>query len=301
VKEIHVGLVGALGWPHAQAMATTLNDSDPEHPLWEQVFGKKGMQATERILRVRVTHVWDQDRKKAEALAAICGIENIVDKPEDMVGKIDGVMLPDDTSCVHGRLAAPFLDAGLPTYIDKPIAATIAEARQIVERAKKGGAPLMTMSCLRYTNEVLDWLKSSPGAPRLVSVLGPDAENKPLIYYTIHITQVYIALMGMGAQSVQDVGDHNHHVIKVQYADGRRGVIQSMPGAYSYFANIVLPKGCRSLQVTMEKSFYRMLQDIVKMIRTGTPPVAIAEMLEIISILNAAEESLTSGRPVSLK
>ena len=131
------------------------------------------MQATERILRARVTHVWDQDRKKAEALAAICNIEHVADKPEDMIGKIDGVMLPDDTSCIHGRLAAPFLDAGLPTYIDKPIAATIAEARQIVERAKKGGAPLMTMSCLRYPNEVLDWLKAAPGARKNVEVLTP--------------------------------------------------------------------------------------------------------------------------------
>ena len=303
MNELRIGLVGGLIWPHAQMMATTLNDSDPEHPLWQQVFGKKGIVPTDRIPRARVTHVWDKERPKAEALAAICGIQTVVDKPEDMIGKVDAVLLPDDTSCVHGRMAGPFLDAGIPTYIDKPLAGTIAEAREIAERAKKGNAPLMTMSCLRYTDASLDLMKNRPnlGAPQLVSALGPDREGKPLHYYGIHIVQVYMVFMGPGAQRVHDVGDHNHHILKLEYPDARKGVIQLSQRMPGYVATGVFTKGSRTVEMRLERSFFRMLQDIILMFRTKTPPVPIDEMLEIIAILSAGEESLASGKPVQLK
>lgn len=303
MKELRLGLVGGVMWPHAQSMATTFNDSDPEHPLWQQVFGKKGIEPTDRIPRARIVYVWDKERDKAEALATICGIEKVVDKPEDMIGDVDGVLLPDDTSCVHGRLAGPFLDAGIPTFIDKPIAGSLAEARQIVERARKGNAPLMSMSCLRYTDAMLDVLKNKPnwGAPQLVAAVGPDRKDKPLHFYGIHIVQVYMVFMGMGAQCVHDVGDHDHHILKIDYADGRKGVIQLTQRMPGYVATGQFTKGGRTVEVRLDRSFFRMLQDIIRMFRTKTPPVPIEEMLEIIAILDAAQESLTTGKPAQLK
>lgn len=302
MKELRIGLVGGLDWPHAQQMAITLNDSDPEHPKWKEVFGRTWV-PEDRIPRARIVRVWDADPAKAEALAELCGIDDVVSTPEAMVGAVDAVLLPDDTSCVHGRLAAPFLDAGLPTFIDKPIAGSYDEAREIVERARKGGAPLMSLSCLRYTDQMLDVFASREalGTASTVVAVGPDREGRPIHYYGLHTVQLYVAMMGLETESVQDVGDHDHHVIKLEYSDARRGVIHLTQDAPGYVITGKFAKGRRTYEADLARSFFRMLKDVVQMFRTGEPPVPIDEMLHIIEIMSAAEKSLITGEAVSLE
>src|SRR5687767_6033404 len=45
---------------------------------------------------VRVTHVWCDDRKDAERLSRASLIPNIVDRPQDMIGQVDAVLIPVD-------------------------------------------------------------------------------------------------------------------------------------------------------------------------------------------------------------
>jgi predicted dehydrogenase len=56
-------------------------------------------------------------------------------------------------SAVHTEHALAALDAGLHVVVDKPIAITSADARRIVERAKKRGKSLSTFQSRRYDAE----------------------------------------------------------------------------------------------------------------------------------------------------
>lgn len=64
----------------------------------------------------------------------------------------------NDTTMRHQKRAAPFLKAGLPIFIDKPLSPSIEEAQELVETAKKHNAPFMSCSALRYAKEVEDFL-----------------------------------------------------------------------------------------------------------------------------------------------
>ena len=46
----------------------------------------------------------------------------LVDKPADLIGKVDGVLVESLEGGVHLERAKPFLEAGLPCYVDKPFA-----------------------------------------------------------------------------------------------------------------------------------------------------------------------------------
>ena len=46
--------------------------------------------ATMQIPDARVTHIWVEDRKQAEDVAAASLIPNIVDKPEEVIGQVIG-------------------------------------------------------------------------------------------------------------------------------------------------------------------------------------------------------------------
>ena len=89
-------------------------------------------------------------RKQIEAL----GIP-IVERPEDMIGKVDGMMIESQQGSVHLRRARPFLEAGIPCYIDKPFTCGVADARQLIELAEKQKLPMFSSSSLRYAPELV--------------------------------------------------------------------------------------------------------------------------------------------------
>src|SRR5438128_2696349 len=83
------------------------------------------------------------------------GIE-IVAKPADLIGKIDAVMIESQQGSRHLERARPFLEAGLPTFIDKPFAGSVNEADAILALATRHNAPLMSCSALRYDPLIQD-------------------------------------------------------------------------------------------------------------------------------------------------
>ena len=62
----------------------------------------------------------------------------LVDRPEDLLGKIDGVLIEAVDGSVHLERARPFLEAGLPTFVDKPFACSVADAREMLTNAVIG-------------------------------------------------------------------------------------------------------------------------------------------------------------------
>src|SRR5579872_882810 len=49
----------------------------------------------------------------------------LVDHPTEMLGHIDAVMIESQQGARHLERARPFLEAGLPTFVDKPFTANV--------------------------------------------------------------------------------------------------------------------------------------------------------------------------------
>lgn len=67
----------------------------------------------------------------------------------ELVNKVDAVSIVVPTT-YHFDVAQPFLEAGIPTLLEKPIAATVKEARRLVEIASQNGTPLLIGHLERY-------------------------------------------------------------------------------------------------------------------------------------------------------
>ena len=72
----------------------------------------------------KVTCVWAQDKKISESIAKTAQIETIANSLEEMAGLVDAVILARDDPQNHVAMAKPFIDAGIPVFIDKPLAIT---------------------------------------------------------------------------------------------------------------------------------------------------------------------------------
>ena len=104
------------------------------------------------IAEAKVTHAWAQDQKIASHIAKATLIDHVVNHYTDMIGQVDGVLLARDDAETHIEFAKPFLNAGIPIYIDKPLALSVAIAEQLIDQQQYPGQ-LFSCSALRYAKE----------------------------------------------------------------------------------------------------------------------------------------------------
>jgi predicted dehydrogenase len=179
------------------------------------------------IAEARVTHVWAQDRKLAAHIARASRIEHVTDRYTEMIGQVDGVLLARDDAETHYEFAAPFLRAGLPVYIDKPLALTVADARRLFDTQQYAGQ-IFSCSALRYAKELqlsaAD--RAQVGALRHVHATSPKGWDE----YAAHVIELVMTLAGPGATvaDAQALRDGDSTTLSVRFGSGLRALISTL-------------------------------------------------------------------------
>lgn len=106
-----------------------------------------------RIKDSCVTHLWTQDLELSKKIADTVYIETVVQRPEEMLGKIDALLLARDDAEMHFEFASPFIKAGIPVYIDKPIALSVKELNELYKLERFPGQ-IFSCSALRYSQDL---------------------------------------------------------------------------------------------------------------------------------------------------
>jgi hypothetical protein len=159
-KNIKLGIIGlSEGNGHPYSWSAIFNgynnqymDDCPYPVIPEYLYRQKYPE--DFLKQAKVTHIWSQDRKMSEYVAKASNIENIVDDYHELIGKVDGILLARDDPENHKQFATPFIEAGLPIYIDKPIATDIEQLKYFKELERHSGQ-IFSCSALRYAKEYL--------------------------------------------------------------------------------------------------------------------------------------------------
>ena len=127
----------------------------------------------------------------------------LVEKPEEMIGQIDAVLIESVEGSFHYKQTAPFLEAGLPAFVDKPFTCDLAEAQALAALAQSKNVPIFTSSSLRYGLEVVEIKNKGEETGRIlgaeVSSPAPlHPRNPGLFHYGLHGVETLYALMGPG-------------------------------------------------------------------------------------------------------
>jgi predicted dehydrogenase len=85
----------------------------------------------------RLVAVVDRNGERARSVAAETGSAALED-PSELPAGIDAVSIAVPTA-LHAEVAIPLLERGIPALIEKPLAASVAEADAILAAARKGG------------------------------------------------------------------------------------------------------------------------------------------------------------------
>ena len=166
---------------------------------------------------VKVVAVWDYDDPVAQKFAKEWDIADVVEKPEDMVGKVDAVFVaggrrsPGENGVWGGykddhlELSRPFLEVGLPTMVDKPLADTVEDAVEMIRLAKANNALLMSCSANRYTAEVMalrQVIKDGDLGKLIGATCTLGSGLSMFGWYLVHIMEALHVLLGPGIESV---------------------------------------------------------------------------------------------------
>ena len=100
----------------------------------------------------KITHAWTQDPESTKKLCAACRIPHGVGDYREFLGKVDAVIIARDDYETHFQMAMPFLEAGLPVFVDKPLSLEVSELRAFKPYLEKG--QLMSCSGMRYAREL---------------------------------------------------------------------------------------------------------------------------------------------------
>ena len=158
---------------------------------------------------VELVAVVDTNAARAEAVAAETHARADTD-PASLLARVDAVTLAVPTE-VHRHVAMPFLRQGMPVLVEKPIAASVAEADEMIAAAAQSGASLAVGHTERYNPAIIVAVPLIT-APRFIEVHrlaafpGRSLDIDVVFDVMIHDLDVVLAVVQAEPVSIEAVG-----------------------------------------------------------------------------------------------
>ena len=295
-SAIRVGLIG-LDTSHAGAFTQLLNDpARPDHVPGARVVaaykgGSPDIEASASRLEKFTADL--RDTWRIELVATI----------DELVRRVDAVILLSVDGRVHLAQARPVIAARKPLFIDKPFTASVRDAVELAKLAREAGTPVFSSSSLRFTDEVQRIKRD----PRVEEVLGAqtwgpapvEPHHPDLFWYGIHAVEMLYTFMGPGCERVTRTHTAGADVVTGHWKDGRIGVVRGIREGASSYGQVVFgrkaivstPPADAAAAPVKRSSYHGLLIAIVEFFRTRTSPVPLEETLEIMAFMEAADLS----------
>lgn len=277
---------------NAKAMA------DCGYPVIPQYLGAQPKESL-GIPGVQVTHVWCDEPGDAEKVGQASHIPFIVDRPEHVIGEVDAVVVATDRGYEHVDRCRPFIEAGLPVFIDKPLTDNTTDLRQFIAW-HEAGKPFMSTSAMRYGKEfrALAGRLGELGELRLITV----SMAKSWERYGIHALEaVYPMLAPGGYTAVSHRGDDHTNLMHLAHESGVSVLLNVIGDLYGAFGHVKAFGTKGALETKFEDTFFAFksqLEAFVRYLRTGESPVPFVETVEQMKIIIAGIESRQRGGEV---
>ena len=301
-KELRIGILGMTeGNGHPYSWSAMFNGYNPEEmetcgfpviPRYlemqpKETFGIPGAKIT------CICCTGYAEREEAEHMARAALIPTVYDDPKEMIGNVDAVIVATDVGDEHVERCRPFIEAGIPMFIDKPLVNKEEDLRTFV-KWRKEGAHFITSSSMRYSKEFEPFYRNHHELGKLFHIVSP--MPKKYETYGIHALEAFYPLLGEGFVSVRNTGTYEHTVVHIKHSSGCDvSVIQGI-GMAGAGLTVIGTHGSRYL--TSGDSYYafkKQLDLFVHWLRTGEEPFPFAESVELMKLVIGGLRSREEG------
>jgi hypothetical protein len=303
-NNIRLAMLGCTpGNGHPYSWSAMFNGYDREAMTREcpfagiPVYLNKQPTDTLTIPGAKVTHICcaGEGGFTAEHVAKCSLIPNVVQQPTDVIGHVDAVVIATDIGSEHVQRARPFIEAGLPVFIDKPLTDNTADLNTFRAWAA-AGKPLMSSSSMRYTKEFMPYRISTRelGDLRFVSITTPKSWET----YGIHALEAIYPILGPGFISARNTGTIDRNIVHLKHACGADVIVVASADMYGSFGCLQLCGTAGKVQLSSGDTFYSFktqLEAFIGYLRTGVHPFPFSETVELMQLVIAGILSREQG------
>jgi hypothetical protein len=218
-------------------------------------------------------------------------IEEVIQASDVMM-----VLAPNNPE-VHLELSRTPLASGKPVYVDKYLAHTTADAREMVQIARENHTPLMTSSSLRFAPEVVELMESAPVPYDYVYARGPGQWR---MHYGVHTIALALRAFGPYVRQVCDLGTETDRIVVID--DGTRRchmethLCSNQDDASPWELGVRTGDRIERRTITYSEQIYRnLVNEYLQFFETRESPVSLDEQFATVAIEEAAEESRLAG------
>lgn len=252
--------------------------------------------------KCRVVGIWGQEATRTQEVAAEGQIDTIVAKPEDLLDMVDAAIVVDRHGGLHLEHALPFLEKGLPVYVDKPFAISLSDCRTMLKAAEESGSLMTSFSPLRVAPATIALTESISklGDIKVGHFAGPcdfESQYAGPFFYATHVAEIATKLLDDEVESLKATQSGKNVAVQVIW---KRGTLTTFSylgdAAYHFHATLFGTEGMIAQEIVGGYSSYgEVLKAFLLMIETQTRPLTNAQLLHPIAIVHAMQKSLSQG------
>lgn len=305
--DIRIAMLGMVeGNGHPYSWSAIFNGYDPAemaHCPYPAIPAYLDKQPRESfgIPGARVTHIWTDSPEDAEKVSRASLVPNVVNRPEDVIDEVDAVIVATDIGSEHVRRCEPFVEAGLPVFVDKPMVDSEPDLRVFRDWVREGKR-IMSSSSMRYCKEFWPYRTSTSdlGSIRYASITTPKSWER----YGIHALEGVYPILGPGFTSARNTGSEGRDIVHLKHSSGADVIVAAISDMYGAFGVLTLGGTAGHAEAVATDTYHMFkaqLVDFVDYLRTGRRPFPFEETVELMKLVIAGIRSREEhGREVML-
>lgn len=245
--------------------------------------------------------VYSDDTEAAQKLCDEFGVP-VMESADSLLGKVDGIMVTARHGDNHLKYAKPYIESGIPMFIDKPITCSNEDAIELATLLEKYGVKVSGGSSVPLADHVQE-LKEDIKNQTLGNTFGgfvraPVNMDNPyggFHFYSQHLVQTVCEIFGNYPNSVQAFVNGNIVNCVIRY-DNFDVSGQFTDGNYMYIAEISCEKGIKGGAFDLEGVFEKEFNEYYNILKGGEQKQSYKDFIAPVFVINAISRSIESGK-----
>jgi predicted dehydrogenase len=262
----------------------------------------KCIKEKEKFRDVSVIGVYSDDSSAAEKLNEKFGVP-IMESYAEAVGKIDGLVITARHGDKHYKFAKPYIESGIPMFIDKPITINEDEAVEFMRELKMRGVRICGGSSLKqdeFVRKLKNERENEMGGKTLGGyVRAPyqsENEHGGFYFYAQHLVEMICEIFGRYPMSVTARKNGSQIHVLFHYTD-YDCVGLFCDRNYIYYASRMSERGTSSFDIPATNEWFeREFCEFYKLLSGGEQTATYKDIAAPVFIMNAIDRALKSGR-----
>jgi predicted dehydrogenase len=255
-----------------------------------------------------VTHVWGETAELAAKAAEEGRIPNIVADPPEMIGRVEAVIVDHRHGKHHLPAARPFVEAGLPVFVDKPFCTELKEGIEFVRLARAKGAPITSYSVLSLQQSAVKFADDMKKLGRIRSLVtaGPveiESAYGGVFFYAIHQVDLICGFLDARPAQVSAARHGNDGVAAITFDGGPLAVVHCLKDwwAAGFTATAYGDEGAYYSALPFDENAYLTgIRRFCEMFTTRKEPASPLTYLRPVAVLEAMQKSFDTGQSIAV-